>query len=258
MANNINNSSSIIFSDINMRNDFIKKFDNSFNNSKIGRIVGLSREMVRIIRDNLKTNQKRKYIKAICPDCGKERLIRKDQYKNNLKNYCLSCAKKNSPKYQRLKSKIAKKCINCGKDIIISKKTWINGTKKCNSCRTSETNKIKKGLAAQKSIYAQYRNKAKIKHLDFDLSFDEFMKITKQNCFYCNIEPSNIKKSEYNNGDFIYNGIDRMDNSKGYIIDNIIPCCKICNYAKNTMPLEEFYKWVNTIYANLKEKGVLQ
>jgi len=28
-------------------------------------------------------------------------------------------------------------------------------------------------------------------------------------------------------------GIDRIDNSKGYIEGNMVPCCKICNWMKS-------------------------
>lgn len=34
--------------------------------------------------------------------------------------------------------------------------------------------------------------------------------------------------------------IDIIDNNKGYIVDNIIPCCIVCNRAKGNMSLEEF------------------
>lgn len=36
------------------------------------------------------------------------------------------------------------------------------------------------------------------------------------------------------------NGIDRIDNSKGYIPGNVVPCCKFCNYAKNMISIDEF------------------
>lgn len=250
----------ILFSDINIRNNFIKKFDDSFSCTEIGRIVGLGREMVRIIKKDINCkgrSRKRNYVKVICPDCKQERTIRKDQQKNNQKNYCRSCAKKNSPNNKKLMEKITKECISCGEKIIVLRKTWIRGTKKCNPCRTRETSKIKKGLASQKTIYIQYKTNAKRKNLKFNLSFEEFIKITNDNCFYCNIEPSNIKKSEYDNGDFIYNGIDRKDNTKGYDLHNSVACCKICNFAKNTLPLNEFYNWISKIHSNLQKKGVL-
>lgn len=47
---------------------------------------------------------------------------------------------------------------------------------------------------------------------------------------------------------YINNGIDRIDNNKGYTIDNVVPCCKMCNQAKNDYTLQEFQDWVEKIY----------
>lgn len=35
-----------------------------------------------------------------------------------------------------------------------------------------------------------------------------------------------------------------MDNAQGYESANIVPCCKICNHAKGTMPYGEFMAWI--------------
>ena len=35
-----------------------------------------------------------------------------------------------------------------------------------------------------------------------------------------------------------HNGIDRIDNNKGYFIGNINSCCATCNYLKNKFELK--------------------
>ena len=40
------------------------------------------------------------------------------------------------------------------------------------------------------------------------------------------------------NGQYLYNGIDRIDNKLGYIKGNMTPCCKICNHAKHDLTFE--------------------
>jgi len=40
--------------------------------------------------------------------------------------------------------------------------------------------------------------------------------------------------------EYWYNGIDRKDNSKGYVIDNCVPCHVSINRMKMAMPYEEF------------------
>ena len=39
-------------------------------------------------------------------------------------------------------------------------------------------------------------------------------------------------------------GIDRVDSNKGYTLENCVSACKICNFFKNDMTLEDFYEWV--------------
>ena len=43
-------------------------------------------------------------------------------------------------------------------------------------------------------------------------------------------------------------GIDRMDNNKGYTINNSVSCCKMCNYMKKTYTIEEFFTHIKKIY----------
>lgn len=80
------------------------------------------------------------------------------------------------------------------------------------------------------------------------MSKEFFEKITQENCHYCGKEPSQIKKNYYNNGDHTYNGIDRIDNSKGYTEDNVVSCCSICNYAKKTATQSSFLEWIKKVY----------
>ena len=53
-----------------------------------------------------------------------------------------------------------------------------------------------------------------------------------------------VSKSKGAYGDYIYNGIDRVDSNIGYIFENCVPCCKLCNMAKKEYPVEEFKEWI--------------
>jgi flagellar biosynthesis GTPase FlhF len=59
------------------------------------------------------------------------------------------------------------------------------------------------------------------------ITLEEFKKIISNPCVYCG-ENKNRR------------GIDRIDNSKGYTVENSAPCCKVCNYMKRTMTVMEF------------------
>ena len=44
------------------------------------------------------------------------------------------------------------------------------------------------------------------------------------------------------------NGIDRVDSSKGYTLDNCVPCCSICNTMKLNYTLQEFSDHITKVY----------
>lgn len=43
-------------------------------------------------------------------------------------------------------------------------------------------------------------------------------------------------------------GVDRVDSSKGYTIDNVVPCCDICNRMKLDKDITEFFDTIKRIY----------
>ena len=114
--------------------------------------------------------------------------------------------------------------------------------------------KIVKQDAGYRSIYSSYKLNAKSRKFDFNIDFDYAVSIMKSDCHYCGIEPSNTYMKSYYNA--IYNGIDRVDNTKGYEMDNIVSCCKMCNIAKNNNTEEYFLQWVKRLseYQRLKHE----
>lgn len=104
--------------------------------------------------------------------------------------------------------------------------------------------------AAINVIYKNYRTGANRRNYDFLLTKDEFKTLIEDKCYYCGIEHSMIcdtRRKIYSN-DYMYNGIDRIDNNIGYIITNCVTCCKICNNAKNTLTKSEFINWISRVY----------
>jgi hypothetical protein len=67
------------------------------------------------------------------------------------------------------------------------------------------------------------------------LSFEEFQILTKQTCFYCGKEPYQILKPKCygSQNSYTYNGVDRVDNAKGYQTENTVACCGVCNSFKS-------------------------
>ena len=70
------------------------------------------------------------------------------------------------------------------------------------------------------------------------------------NCFYCNCLPAKECYTETRTSLYIYNGVDRRDNSLGYILNNCVSCCSSCNFAKNNKTEEEFLIWAQNFKEN--------
>ena len=68
------------------------------------------------------------------------------------------------------------------------------------------------------------RSSIEKRNKELSLTKEEYFELIQKPCSYCN----------YYNVDEI-NGIDRLDNAKGYIIENCIPCCKHCNRMKHIL-----------------------
>lgn len=110
-----------------------------------------------------------------------------------------------------------------------------------------------KGTAGLKELIGTYKRNSTAYNREFSLSENDFESMTSQRCHYCHDLPSTISKggSRSGWGDYVYNGIDRIDNSLGYTATNCVPCCTICNRAKNNMTYKDFITYIERI-KNLK------
>lgn len=121
--------------------------------------------------------------------------------------------------YTPHKSSLCKKCDN--KKVVNSK---------CPT-RVHYNNFYKKSPEAVKLLITgngngRYsHNKAHAKHLgrSWTLTKEEYHILIQKPCEYCQFP---LNKSGY--------GLDRLDNTKGYELSNVVPCCKECNVARNS------------------------
>ena len=72
------------------------------------------------------------------------------------------------------------------------------------------------------------------KEIDFTLTTNHAYCLSQGACVYCN------REGVSNTMGFRSVGIDRIDNSKGYIKSNVQPCCRDCNSMKSRKTHEEF------------------
>lgn len=112
------------------------------------------------------------------------------------------------------------------------------------------------GGAALNCLFGRYKDGAKTRGLLFNLDKTQVKELSQKPCNYCGRLPqqqiwANSTHPNYRfNGGFVYNGIDRVDNTKGYLLDNVVPCCGVCNRMKMAMPVDEFLEQIGRIVAH--------
>lgn len=137
-------------------------------------------------------------------------------------------------------------------DAISEQREKALGCGKCASHRSART-RVKLNVNGAFSLaYSGIKFSAKRRDLDWNLNKDFVEKLIVKKCFYDNSPPSNLifKQRKHITRQFAYNGLDRIDNTKGYEIDNVVPCCKTCNKAKDIMSQEEFRSWIIRVHSH--------
>ena len=160
----------------------------------------------------------RHVVQKPCADCGQTRGVAQ---RIEGKPICHLC-------YRKRRTGI---CIDCGKMRPVEYKQP-NGEPVCKPC-----------VRARKPHrhMRHYKQNAKDRGHIFELSFEQFVGLTSQPCFYCGFK-----------ADRRLNGVDRKDNTVGYIYDNCVPCCGKCNHMKGKLDFANFLQSVENIARHLK------
>lgn len=99
----------------------------------------------------------------------------------------------------------------------------------------------------ERDYYRQYKYGADQREFSFNLSIDEFKMLIYGDCAYCGDPP---KEKVFRYGKVFSNGIDRVDSSIGYSLDNCVPCCGVDNVMKMDMAEDDFLIQIEKIYKN--------
>lgn len=159
---------------------------------------------------------------------------------------------------KRVKGAKIWECIcKCGKSVEAKTDYLQQGWKKSCGCLRSEKasaripeiqalkNKHPKSVYKLNTLIRTTKSNAKKRGLEYSLTDSEVFQIASKACHYCGFldftkdgAASSTLYSQW------FSGIDRKDNEKGYTLENSLPCCKICNRAKNNMQYDDFLRYI--------------
>jgi len=198
-----------------------------------------------------------------CRKCGEELVEDVNWSKSSCKyrDYiCKNChcsdAKETQEGYRRKHSdpnkvwpsEYMKTCSRCKKELNAEKHFYyhfyrFDGYKaECRGC-----SKIEKQTPRAK--YSTLKSGAKRRKIEWGLNFEDASGLLLQDCHYCG-KPS-VEEVKIH-------GLDRVDNDRGYHIDNVVTCCEQCNTSKSTQTYEDFIKQAHNIAQRHPLENILQ
>lgn len=155
---------------------------------------------------------------------------------------------------------------DCGKEVEKTTQSLCNWQSKPEHKRDSAHCGCKNKHGAYSIAYEIYR----AEYSDGDISFEKFLELSQQDCFHCGskvcesgsnkvrraIKVVDGKRTTTDNVacSFQYHGLDRIDNTKGHTLDNVVPCCWSCNNLRGSRELSKFMEHLNKIVKNYKNK----
>lgn len=118
------------------------------------------------------------------------------------------------------------------------------------------TNRKPPGESALNELIGNYRHNAFRRGVEWALSKDEAHELFQSICDYCGRPPQQtFKTNSYS--EYLYNGIDRLDNYRGYTRDNVVACCWMCNRAKRETSETEFRQWIRDIVKHNMKREIV-
>lgn len=137
------------------------------------------------------------------------------------------------------------RCLSCG---AVSTTQWqdvkANG---CGPCKLRALRKDPVDLAVVRCRNG-FVHGAKSRGYEWSLSDEQVRHLIFAPCHYCGTSGGNTCwRYDRTAPPVRYNGIDRMDNARGYVTGNVVPCCAPCNRAKGDLPYADFVEWLDRV-----------
>jgi len=189
---------------------------------------------------NKTNNIHRGFIKVQCIKCGAEKLIRGDTLKSEKSTRCRKCSNREKWKNNKLNGRI---------------------------CSVGYSPKHQGIGDLPRSLYWHYKNAAKSRGHEFNISIEYLWELFIKQNKKCNLSGIDIKLFEPGvliNKKIVYSGnldfgafdasLDRIDSTKGYIEGNVQWVHRDINIMKNVYTQEHFINMCTKIALNQKRK----
>lgn len=110
--------------------------------------------------------------------------------------------------------------------------------RKLTEIETMQRNYIKERLPLRR--FNRSKRKCFREERAWKITFQEYERIIDNPCHYCGQKH-----------DECGTGLDRIDSSIGYTLDNVVSCCGVCNMMKQSFDFEVFINYIQKIYNNV-------
>jgi hypothetical protein len=154
-------------------------------------------------------------------------------------------------------------CVcSCGTRKIVQAHTLKRGTSQSCGCRyrnkSEQRRFLPSGELSARWRFSSYKTGAKQRGLAFDLTWEQFIALIEGACDYCGRQSAHKYTCRGGSNGLVGNGIDRVDNSEGYVPSNCVSCCKTCNSMKNDLTVGQFHEACRRVVARADSMAVKQ
>lgn len=190
-----------------------------------------------------------------CKDCAKQE--RRDAHKNQVISLFGEdeWARREAVRRKKAAAKPGNKvCARClveqARDQFYQTRTKGDVDCYCKPCRNAvdKESNARSPRARLATLLGAARTRAINGGLTFDLTIDDLVTLWEDQQGKCWYTGSNLTYDGTRKPEAV--SIDRVDSSAGYVLRNVVLCCRRINEMKREMSLEVFYAWCEKLLAN--------
>lgn len=112
----------------------------------------------------------------------------------------------------------------------------------CAEYRANNVEDIRARDRRPKSRFSNQRCQARKRGLSWDLTLEEFSDLIKKPCHYCEGELNETGSA-----------LDRVDMNDGYRVNNVVPCCDVCNTARSSIFTSEEMQKLGAVITDIRK-----